>query len=174
MNEAGSHAELVDVIRDVRRRWRMKLAARGAAIAIGGILLALLVSASSLEALRFSSRAIIGFRVFIAITAAVLFAWWVVAPLLRRVTHTQVALYLEESDPTLQTQILSAVEASTAQSQSHSPALVDRLVALAVERCRTSETASAIDRRAAVRHLVAMGSAIAAALLLLTFGPAYL
>jgi len=37
--------DLVAVIHDVRRRWRMKLALRGAAIAAGCIALALVLSA---------------------------------------------------------------------------------------------------------------------------------
>ena len=44
--------ELVAVIRRVRNRWRLKLALRGAVIVVAGTLLALLLSASSLEALR--------------------------------------------------------------------------------------------------------------------------
>ena len=87
----GHRAELVDVIREVRRRWRIKLAVRGAAIAIGGTVLALLVSASGLEALRFSSHAIIAFRILILLTVAALLARWVVAPLLRRLSHSPVS-----------------------------------------------------------------------------------
>src|SRR5437899_2731690 len=174
MSDPAGRAELIDVIREVRRRWRMKLAARGAAIAIGGTLAVLLASASGLEALRFSSRAIIGFRVVIITVVAALLARWVIMPLLRRVNDSQVALYLEEYDPSLQSEILSAVEASSTPSPDHSPALVDKLVALAVERCRASEAARAIDRRATVRHLIAIGAVVAVAALLLTFGPAYL
>ena len=47
--------ELVDIVHRVRNRWRMRLALRGAVIVVGGTLLALLLFASSLEALRFSS-----------------------------------------------------------------------------------------------------------------------
>ena len=125
MSDPAGRAELIEVVREVRRRWRMKLAARGAAIAIGGTVLALLASASSLEALRFSSRAIITFRVLIVAVVGALFARWVVMPLLRRVNDSQVALYLEEYDPSLQAEILSAVEASSKRSPDHSPALVD-------------------------------------------------
>src|SRR5207245_2580825 len=117
---------------------------------------------------------IVGFRILILVTAAALLARWVVAPLLRRVHDGQVALYLEEHDPSLQTQILSAVEASAADSPSHSPALVERLVSLAIERCRANEKMSAIDRDAMRRHLFAIGAVFAAALLLLVWGPAYL
>ena len=56
-------ATLLDVIRRVRNRWRLRLALRGVVIVLAGTVVALLLSASSLEALRFSSRAIIAFRI---------------------------------------------------------------------------------------------------------------
>ena len=136
MPDAGPRAELVALIQQIRRRWRLKLALRGAAIVLAGTLLALLVSASGLEALRFSASAIIGFRIAIAIVVVALLAWWVVAPLMRRVSDSQVALYLEEHDRSLQAQILSAVEAVAVTSANHSPALVERLVQMAVAKCR--------------------------------------
>src|ERR1700742_41766 len=105
-------SELLDVIRRVRNRWRMRLALRGAVIVVAGTLLALLLSASSLEALRFSPSAIIGFRLAAFIIFAGLVWLGFVRPLLKRVTDSQVALYLEESDPSLQAAILSAVETS--------------------------------------------------------------
>ena len=46
--------ELLQVIHKVRSRWRLRLALRGTVIVVAGTLLALLLSASSLEALRFS------------------------------------------------------------------------------------------------------------------------
>ena len=56
-------AELIDVIRRVRNQWRLRLALRGAAIVLAGTIAALLLSASSLETLRFTPTAIIAFRV---------------------------------------------------------------------------------------------------------------
>ena len=55
--------ELVDVIRRVRNRWRLRLAARGAVVVVAGTVLALLLSASGLESFRFSAPAIIAFRI---------------------------------------------------------------------------------------------------------------
>ncbi len=52
-------AELIDVIRRVRNRWRLRLALRGAVIVCAGTIVALLLSASSLESLRFTPAAII-------------------------------------------------------------------------------------------------------------------
>src|SRR5665213_266473 len=125
-------AELIDVIRRVRNRWRLRLALRGAVIVCAGTIVALLLSASSLESLRFTPAAIITFRILAITIFALLVAFWLVRPLLRHVSDTQVALYLEESDPTLETALLSAIEASAAAAEAHSPRLVERLVQEAV------------------------------------------
>src|SRR6266545_2240738 len=114
-------AELVAVIHRVRNRWRLKLALRGAVIVVTGTLLALFLSASSLEALRFSPAAIITFRIVALLIFAALVAVGFVRPLRRRVTDTQVALYLEEKDPTLEAAILSAIESSSLSSQTIDP-----------------------------------------------------
>ncbi len=73
---ADRRLELIDVIRRVRNRWRMRLALRGAVIVVTGTLLALLLSASSLEALRFSPTAIITFRLAAFIVFAGLALDW--------------------------------------------------------------------------------------------------
>jgi len=109
MSDPGHRAELVDVIRQVRTRWRLKLALRGAVIVVGGTLLALLVSASGLEALKFSAPAIISFRIAIALVVVALLLRSVVEPLLRRGGDTQVALSLEEHVKSLETEIRGAV-----------------------------------------------------------------
>ena len=43
------HQELVDVIRQVRRRWRMKLLLRGAIIVIGGAIVAIALASAGLQ-----------------------------------------------------------------------------------------------------------------------------
>jgi small neutral amino acid transporter SnatA (MarC family) len=87
-------AELVDVIRGIRNRWRLRLATRGAVIVFVGMMAVLLLSASSLETFKFSVPAIIGFRLFALAAFAALLAY-AFLPLRRQVTDTQVALYLE-------------------------------------------------------------------------------
>jgi len=169
--------ELVDVIGRVRNRWRLKLALRGAVIVVAGTLAALLLSASGLEALRFSPSAIIGFRVAAAIIFAGLVYIGLVRPLQRRVTDGQVALYLEEKDKSLEAAILSAVETSALADGSHtgpSPRLVERLVEQAVEQCRTIDDGLAVERHNLRRQAMTLGAVAAGAALLITFGPAFL
>src|SRR5215211_8236572 len=155
--------ELVDVIRQVRNRWRLRLALRGAVVVVAGTVLALLLSASGLESLRFSAPAIITFRIIIVAVFVGLLLYGLVWPLRRRVTDAQVAMYLEECDPTLESAIISAIEATAdGGSRDHSPQLVERLVEQAIERCREVERGSMADRSAVRRNAVALATIAAA------------
>src|SRR5262247_418847 len=89
-------AELIQAIRRIRDRWRLRLAARGAVIVLAGTLGALLLSASALESLRFSPAAIVAFRVIALGVFGGLVYYGLVLPLRRQVTDQQVAMYLEE------------------------------------------------------------------------------
>src|SRR4051812_19274724 len=167
--------ELVDVIRRVRNRWRARLALRGAVVVLAGTVLALLLSASGLESFRFSAPAIISFRIVtVAVFVGLLF-YGLVWPLRRRVTDAQVAMYLEECDPTLEAAIISAVEATAGGgSQAHSPRLVDKLVEQAITQCRALDHGRAIERTSVQRHAGALAAIAAIAALAVAFGPAYL
>ena len=168
-------AELLEVI-DRSERWRQKLAVRGVVLVVAGTLLALFLSASSLEALRFSPGAIISFRLIAVAVFAALVWQFLVRPLRRRVSDTQVAMYLEENDPKLEAAILSAIEATSGSmiSQDHSPRLVEKLVEQAIDQCHDAMAGHHVDRRALKRHAMALGGVPLAALLLVVFGPAYL
>ena len=167
--------ELVDVIRRVRNRWRVRLALRGAVVVVAGTVLALLLSASGLESFRFSAPAIITFRILTVAVFVGLLVYGLVWPLRRRVTDAQVAMYLEECDPTLEAAIISAVEATTAGgSPAHSPRLVEKLVEQAMEQCRTLDDGRAIERTSVQRHAATLAAIAAIAALVIAFGPAYL
>jgi hypothetical protein len=168
-------SELVDVIRRVRNRWRMKLAMRGAVVVVAGTVLALLLSASGLESFRFSAPAIIAFRIVTVATFVGLLLYGLVWPLRRRVTDAQVAMYLEECDPTLEAKIISAVEATADErSESRSPRLVEKLVEQAIDQCRTMDHAHTVERTALQRHAAMLAAIAAIVAIALAFGPAYL
>ena len=140
--------ELIGVIRRVRNRWRLKLALRGAVVVVAGMVLALLLSASGLESFRFSPFSIIAFRI-VAVAAFVgLLCYGLIWPLRRRVTDAQVAMYLEEADPTLEAAIISAVDAASRSGADspHSPHLVEKLVEQAIERCHALDHGRVAER----------------------------
>ena len=167
--------ELVDVIRRVGNRWRLKLGMRGAVVVVAGTVLALLLSASGLESFRFSAPAIIAFRVVTVGIFVGLLLYGLVWPLRRRVTDAQVAMYLEECDPTLEAKIISAVEATAdGGSDAHSPRLVEKLVEQAIEQCRAMDHANTVERTALQRHAATLAAIAAVLAIALAFGPAYL
>ena len=170
---SADRSELTSIIREIRRRWRLKLAVRGAAFVVGGFLLTLFLSAYTLETLKFSPGSIIAFRVAMVMVFGALAGYFFILPQWRRVNDEQVALYLEECEPTLETAILSALEAEKGSS-SHSPALARRLVEQAIERCGAIERGRRLEAQPLRRYAVAIGGTIALALLLLILGPAYL
>ena len=167
--------ELVDVIRRVRNRWRLRLALRGAVVVLAGTVLALLLSASGLESFRFSAPAIITFRILTVSVFVGLLFYGLVWPLRRQVTDAQVAMYLEERDPTLEAAIISAVEATAGGgSAAHSPRLVEKLVEQATDQCRTLGHGRTLERTSVQRHAAAMAAIAAFVALAVAFGPAYI
>ncbi len=170
---AGDRSELTSIIRDIRKRWRLKLAVRGAAFVVAGFLLTLLLSAYALESLKFSPGSIIAFRVGMVMIFGALAGYFFVLPQWRRVTNEQVALYLEECEPSLETAILSALEAEKG-SPSHSPDLARRLVQQAIEQCGQIEMGRRLEAQPLRRYAAAIGGAVALALLIFILGPAYL
>ena len=141
-------AELLGIIAQVRRRWRQKLALRGALLVIALGFVVFLASASGLEAAKFSATAIIWARVTLALTVAGLAAWFFVRPLMQRVTDERVALYLEEHEPSLQESLISAVEATqtAGEHSAASDALVQRLVQTAIARAQQIENGRHVER----------------------------
>ncbi|HVL66010.1 MAG TPA: DUF4175 family protein, partial [Vicinamibacterales bacterium] len=170
-------AELLGIIRQVRRRWRAKLALRGTLIVAGVGGLVFVASATALEAARFTPGAILTARIGLALALAALAAVFFVRPLLRRVTDEQVALYLEEHEPSLEESIVSAVEAAkqgTLAGSSPSRALVERVVEHAVRRSQAIEYGRRVERRPLRSYSGLLAGVAAAVLALFAFGPTYL
>ena len=136
-------------------------------------MITLLLSAYALETLRFSPGSIIAFRVGMVMIFGALAAYFFVMPQWRRVSDAQVALYLEEFDPSLESAILSALEAEK-QTASHSPALARRLVEQAIERSGAIEHGRRLEAQPLRRYAAVIGGIVAAALIIFVLGPAYL
>ena len=162
MGDFNARAQLLDVVRQVRRRWRIKLALRGAVgFLIAGVL-AIIAIAYTLEALKFTPAAILAFRVITALVFVAAGAWFFARPLSRKVSDEQVALYLEEHEPTLDSTILSAMEA-TERPGDWSPELIRKLVEHAIERVHEIHEGERVEKEPIKRYAwVAAGVAIAA------------
>jgi hypothetical protein len=174
---SDSPTDLVGAIHQVRRRWRYKLMLRGAVGVLGLGALALILSAWGLESWRFSPGSIITFRVLVAASFAALIGWFIVRPLFWRVTDEQVALYLEEHEPSLQAEIISAIEATRlAQSSSspHSAKLVSRLVESAIKKVEAVDWGRNVERSRLQRYAATFGIIALAAIALFALGPRFL
>ncbi len=170
--------EILRVIRQVRNRWRLRIALRGFAVVIAALLGTLVVSAWGLEVYRFTPAAIITFRI-VTYGALLGFGWWFfVRPLLRHVSDEQVALYLEEHEPSLQAAVLSAVEETRkgdrAAGLDYSPKLVGKLVESAAEKIRDVDMGRAVEHQRIQGSSGWLAAGAVLALLLFLFGPTYL
>ncbi|HSR42318.1 MAG TPA: DUF4175 family protein, partial [Longimicrobiales bacterium] len=161
-----SRDRLLDVIRRVRRRWRVRVGLRAGATIVGALVAATILTAWGLELFRFSPGAVTGFRVaaYLAVAAITVRA---LLPLLRRAGDEEVALYLEEHEPSLEAAVLTAVEAGDGR---RSP-LVERLVADALARARAVEFGDRIERRALWSSSGVLAGVAVAGLFLFLFGP---
>ncbi len=173
MGELNPRAQLLEVVRQVRRRWRIKLALRGAVgFLIAGVAV-LVAIAYALEALKFTPSAIFWFRIAAGLSLVAAAAWFFARPLSRKVTDEQVVLYLEENEPTLDSTILSAMEASERPGD-WSPVLINRLIENAIERAHEIHEGQRIERDSLKRYAWVAGGVALAAVALFTFGPGYL
>src|SRR6187401_3843691 len=133
LRRASVPTDLLGIIAEVRRRWRLKLALRGVVRALAILVAFFLIAAFLMQWDRFSPLSIVLARVALAVTLATSVYWFLVRPLRQRVSDEQVALYLEEHEPTLQATLLSAVEASRAGATVESETLVRKVVEQAIE-----------------------------------------
>ena len=117
----ASATQLLDVVDGVRRRWRLARVLRGAAIAVVSLVALLLASALLLAAVSYAPNAVIAARIIAGVVATVLVVRFVVRPFLPRPRAEQVALYVEEHEPSLEGALVSAVEVSQGASANAGP-----------------------------------------------------
>ena len=167
-----ARGRIEDVVRAVRMRWRTRQILRGLTW-IGAVTGAVLfLSAYGLESARFSAGAVLGYRVLVWGTLAACVFFFLVRPLMRRVTDRQVALYLEEHEPTLEHAVASALDGR--ESSDFSPELVDKLVETALERARTVEYGRRVEQTALYRFAGALSAVAVVVVGLVLLGPASL
>lgn len=159
------------VVIGARRRWRLARVLRGIAIASAGIVVTLVTAALVLDAVRYAPAAVIAARILGGIVAAGLVGWFVVLPLLPRPRDEQVAMYVEEHEPTLEGSLVSAVEVSRDRSAPAAPRSIAALVRrMAVQRARAIDGGRRVDARGVRGALAGLAGAALVLALLVTVG----
>lgn len=165
----SSVAQVFDVVHGVRRRWRWARVVRGAAIALAGILATLVASALVLDATRYEPAVVIAARVVVTLVAIGLVARFVVVPMLPHPRDEQVALYMEEHEPTLEGALVSAVEVS--QHGVLSQSLASRVRRMALDRAHEIDDGRRVDSSVLRNWLIALGATTTIMLLVATLAP---
>src|SRR5258706_527893 len=166
-------SDLLGIIRYVRARWRARLAVKGAVRAFVMNVAVFFALAYLMEWSRFTPASILFARLVLAASIVGSLYFFLVKPLRRRGTDDQVALYLEEKEPSLQTMLVSAVESSREGRHWESSALVEKRVAQGIEKCWKADA----PRRAELGPLRTNGAVfvgvVTAAILAVLLGPAF-
>src|SRR6185503_1963011 len=100
-------ADLLGIIRYVRARWRARLAVKGAVRALVVNVVVFFALAYLMQWSRFTPASILFSRLVLAASIVGSIYFFLIKPLRRRVTDDQVALYLEEKEPSLQTMLVN-------------------------------------------------------------------
>ncbi len=160
-----------DVVRGVRWRWRARLALRGLVQVVAVTAAVAFLSAITLERLRFAPQAVLWLRVLTWSTVAGSIGWFLVRPLLRKVTDAQVALYLEEHEPSLEYAITSVLDEG---SRTASPDLTRRVSEIALERARSVQYGRRVEQSGLYRFGGALTAIVVLALSATLLGPEHL
>jgi hypothetical protein len=174
---ATSHEDLLRIIRSVKWRWRAGMALRGLSIVAMIGVVAFVLSAYGMDRFRFNPTAVAVFRILVYSSLVAAAARFLIWPFRRRISDEQVALYLEEHEPSLKGHVVSGVqfgsEADGAPSQGHSPELIRKLVRSAIEKCVTIEEGRRVDRRRIVRSSGILAGATMMGMALLVLSPGF-
>ena len=162
---------ILDVLRSVRWRWRARIVLRGLVwvVAVTGVVVFL--SALGLERMRFSAEAVIWLRFITWSTLAVSAFIFLMRPLFVRVTDSQVALYWEENEPSLEHSVVSVLDGG---GRSVSPQLAHRVVEVALERARKVAYGRRIEQSGLYRFAGALTALVVLALSTTLLGPTHL
>jgi hypothetical protein len=172
MSGKDGRAQILDVVRGVKRRWRLRVVLRGLAYALALTLTVTFFSSLVLERLRFAPAAVVWLRVLTWGTLAASVWAYLIRPLLRRVSDTQVALYLEEHEPSLEHAVVSALDAD--ETRHPSPALARRVAETALERARRVDFGRRVEQRRLYRFAGMLTAVAVAGIALALLGPVHL
>ena len=167
-------ASIDALIARLRRRWRLRLLLGGLSQVLVFTTAAVLAAAWLLNEFHFSAGSVWSLRLLtLAVLAGTIFAACL-RPLRRRVGDAQVALYLEEREPSLGGLLSSAVDARRAARDEVSPRLARKVAEQALEACRELDYGDAAEARNLRQAWLRLGLAALAIGLLAAWPPQFL
>jgi hypothetical protein len=165
-----ARGRIFELVRGVRWRWRTGQILRGL-VWVGSLTgLVVFASAYGLERVRFAPEWVVAFRYLTWGTLLLSTYLFLIRPLLKRVTDSQVALYLEEHEPTLEHSVVSALD----EGASASPALRNQVIEVALERARQVQFGRRVEQGKLYRFAGALTALVVLALGSTLLGPAHL
>ena len=163
---------LQDLLRRARARRQLLISLRGVAITVGVVAALLLLTGWIAHRYRYNGGALLTLRIgaLLMVLATIYFA--LLRPLLKRISDARLARLIEEHSPGTDDRLVTAVEYSNGQNESHiSPAIVSRLYQDANSLSGMLDVGNVIRRS---RLLLYGGAALASLLVfagVLKFGP---
>jgi uncharacterized protein DUF4175 len=173
--QGGSEQDLSGAIRRLRRRWRARVLAEGAAKVAAAALIAVVAGGLLTWIVGPGSAAVVTVRVLGYLLIGSALVRYVVMPLWRRPDEARLALYVEERAPELRQALVSAVhELRTPAGERPSPGLAARVVEQAAAGLRRLEEGPGLERPGLRRAAALAGGVAGLGLLLALAGPAIL
>ena len=171
----GPDQDLTSAIRRLRRRWRARVLAEGAAKVAAAGLIAVLAGGLLTWILGAGSAAVATVRVIGYLLIGSALVRYLLLPLWRRPDEARLALYIEERAPELRQALVSAVhELRTPPEQRSSPGLAARVVEQALGELRRLEAGPGLERPGLRRAAALAGGVAAVGVLAILAGPAIL
>ncbi|MFB3903021.1 MAG: DUF4175 family protein [Acidobacteriota bacterium] len=168
----NAYLKLEDKIRQVRRRMRWILFAKGLAVSLGIAIAILILAGFAADHWNYSASALRLARAGSLIAILAVFGWFLVRPLLRPVPDTRLARYVEERHPEIQDRLVSAIELG--QKKGEENPLVPLLFADALKRIRPIEPRTLFNPREPLLSGLAASCLVGCFALLQLFGPDFL
>ncbi|MEM6706667.1 MAG: hypothetical protein AAF690_28425 [Acidobacteriota bacterium] len=168
-----TYTELLQVVRSVRRRWRGRNLLRGGLIVLCVGFVAFATSVWAMDYLLYTESAVTWMRILTWVALAALALRFLLLPLLQKASDQQVALYIEEHEPELQSSVISAVELGESGGAPSSD-MERQLLVDAIRRCEEIDYAKGIERGRLQRFSGALAGASLAGLVAVLLSPAFL
>src|SRR3990167_6605486 len=161
-----------DYIRQIRRRLRLEVTARGLGACGVVALVATIAAVLGANAWRFSETAVSVATVALWLAVALAVFFFLARPLLRRLEDLRIARFVEENHPQLRDRLITAVELAEKSPAEETSRLFTELVSEdALTKTAPYPPETLVERRRILRPLLWAAGSVGLILLLGFFGP---